>query len=384
MSSGTKKPSGGRPNPRRLFSKQRTPSASESDTASVASDKSHWRKQSSASTNLLALSEKTEAGIDPFGDEGDSLWTGQSMVQSPVEELDEPFGEDDDALTPRPPKTPATARPDPRHARANIPHLNLGGTLIAATHGDDVPPSPSRRRWDTIRSAVMPSSSSTRSATPPPMPSATGSLPDTPSTAVPGRPSTPRGYRFGQKRSMRHVVEQVRDVAHDEGRRLAEEIRKACMMVRFGDVSARTQKPEAIAHNTLGSTLHLPFLQSASSSVNASTTTVGSASTAHHTRQMTGGGRRPQSVMSVGTGGRAAPTVTHIARALTSSTSINRPKALPCETQVLAALLVPFIGPHSNEQVGVEQQTAVETFEYAIRTWKASTSEVRAHGTNLG
>ena len=91
---------------------------------------------------------------------------------------------------------------------------------------------------------------------------------------------------------------------------------------------------------------------------------------------MTGGGRRPQSVMSVGASARAAPTVTHIARALTSSTSVNRPKALPCETQVLAALLVPFLGPHTNDQIGVEQQTAAETFEYAVRTWKAPSNEV--------
>ena len=86
--------------------------------------------------------------------------------------------------------------------------------------------------------------------------------------------------------------------------------------------------------------------------------------------------RRPQSSVMLGGSSLAAPTVTHIARALTSSTSVNRPKTLPCETQVLAALLVHFLGPHGNAQVAVEQQTAVETFEYAIRTWKAASHEV--------
>ncbi|KAI0754356.1 hypothetical protein C8Q80DRAFT_1095352 [Daedaleopsis nitida] len=142
------------------------------------------------------------------------------------------------------------------------------------------------------------------------------------------------------------------------------------MLVRFGDIPSRAHKTEPIVHNTLGSTLHLPFLASASATVAS-----GGSGTSSHTRQMTGGLRRPQSVASLAVTSRAAPTVTHIARALTSSTSVNRPKALPCETQVLAALLVPFVGPYSNDQVAVEQQTAVETFEYAIRTWKASTSE---------
>ncbi|TBU39115.1 hypothetical protein BD309DRAFT_873000 [Dichomitus squalens] len=135
----------------------------------------------------------------------------------------------------------------------------------------------------------------------------------------------------------------------------------------------KAQRAEPVIHNTLGSTLHLPFLASSS---NVSSATAGNGGSGHP-RQATGGGglRRPQSVMSLGVSSRAAPTVTHIARALTSSTSVNRPKTLPCETQVLAALLVPFLGPHSNEQVSVEQQTAVETFEYAIRTWKAASHE---------
>ena len=288
-------------------------------------------------------------------------------MQSPQDES-EPLGED--VATPRPPKTPPTARPDTRKVRANVTPLNLGDSLSGAMSDSEAPPlSPSRRRWDTLRTHVLPSSaSSVRSATPPPLPSG---LPDTPSTAVPARPSTPRGHRFGQKRSMRHVVDQVRDVAHDEGRRLAEDIRKACMMVRFGEVMVRSHKPEPVVQNTIGSTLHLPFLASSNSVV------AGGSGKSSHTRQMTGDAlRRPQSVVSLGTRNRAAPTVTHIARALTSSTSINRPKVLPCETQVLAALLVPFLGPYSNDQVAVEQQTAVETFEYAVRTWKAASNEV--------
>lgn len=374
MSSGAKKPTGGRPLPR-LFSidsLKKSRSSSESDSTPLSGGISHSRKQSTASSNLLALSEKLEKGLDPFADDATEAWTEKGVVQSPeAGDQNEFFG--DDVVTPRPPKTPPTARPGNRRGRSNVTPLNLGGTLVAEVTSPDVPLSPSRRRWETIRSHVVPSAaSSIRSATPPPLPSSSSTQPDTPSTAVPARPSTPGGHRFRQKRSMRHVVEQVRDAAHDEGHRLAEEIRRACMMVRFGDLAARTQKAEPVVQNTIGSTLHLPFLASSNASV-ASGGNAGSS----HTRQVTGGGlRRPQSVASLAMSSRAAPTVTHIARALTSSTSINRPKVLPSETQVLAALLVPFVGPFSNDQVAVEQQTAVETFEYAIRTWKAPSHEV--------
>ena len=148
------------------------------------------------------------------------------------------------------------------------------------------------------------------------------------------------------------------------------------MLVRFGELPSRAHKAEPVIHNTIGSTLHLPFLSSSNASESVSHGGTAASSHTTHTRQMTGGLRRPQSVASLGASARAVPTVTHIARALTSSTSVNRPKHLPCETQVLAALLVPFVGPYSNDQVAVEQQTAVETFEYAVRTWKAPSNEV--------
>ncbi|KAI8972849.1 hypothetical protein BD414DRAFT_559591 [Trametes punicea] len=267
-----------------------------------------------------------------------------------------------------------TSKPKPggRAARANVRPLDLNAKLTPPTTPSidaGVPPSPSRRRWDTLRSHVIPSSSSTRSATPPPIPTPPldgSSVPSTP------RPSTPRGYRFGQKRSMRQVVDHARDVAHDETSRLAEEIRKACLAARFGELPARTKSErELTTQNTIGSTLHLPFLASGSSTVNSA-----AQGGTEHARQATGGIKRPQSVVLLGTASRATPTVMHVARALTSSTSVNRPKALPCETQVLAALLIPFLGPYNDETVVAEQNLATETFELVVRTWKSSSSEV--------
>ncbi|KAI0676337.1 hypothetical protein C8Q78DRAFT_1084712 [Trametes maxima] len=250
--------------------------------------------------------------------------------------------------------------------RSNVAPLDLSSTLSTPTTESGVPLSPSRRRWDTIRSHVLPSSSSVRSSTPPPVPS-----PPADGTQTP-RPSTPRGYRFGQKRSMRHVVDQARDVAHDETRRLTERIRKACLAARFGEQPVRGKADrEPVTQNTIGSTLHLPFLASASSSVNIASGGTG------HTRQATGGGlKRPPSVVSLNTASRAVPTVKHIAVALTSSsTSENRPQTLPCETQVLSALLIPFLGPYKNTFESDEDNFAAETFEYVVKTWKATSSE---------
>ena len=130
MSSGTKKPNGGKQLPRRLFSIESLKKQRSNSEDSLSSGAAHFRAQSSGSSNLLTLSEKIEEGIDPFGD--GSGWTDKVVVQSPVdEENPSPFG--DDVPTPRPPRTPTTARPaDPRSARANIPPLNLGGTLVAS------------------------------------------------------------------------------------------------------------------------------------------------------------------------------------------------------------------------------------------------------------
>ncbi|OSC98071.1 hypothetical protein PYCCODRAFT_1375895 [Trametes coccinea BRFM310] len=122
---------------------------------------------------------------------------------------------------------------------------------------------------------------------------------------------------------------------------------------------------EPSTQNTIGSTLHLPFLASASSSQSGG----------GHARQPTGGLKRPQSVLSLNAAMRSGPTVTHITRILLSSPSANRPKWLPYETQVLGALLIPFLGPRSAEPVGEEQNIATDTFEFIIKTWRTPSSE---------
>ncbi|OCH88423.1 hypothetical protein OBBRIDRAFT_734457 [Obba rivulosa] len=123
------------------------------------------------------------------------------------------------------------------------------------------------------------------------------------------------------------------------------------------------------SQGTAGSTLHLPFMSSMASLPLASSTSVSTVPT------QKSGMRRPQSIQSLAMSSRGAPSVTHITRALTSTMSMNRPRFLPLETQVLSALLVPFLGPHQAERAEAEQEMAVETFEYVIRTWRSPSDE---------
>ncbi|KAI0792519.1 hypothetical protein C8Q75DRAFT_714346 [Abortiporus biennis] len=162
---------------------------------------------------------------------------------------------------------------------------------------------------------------------------------------------------------MRQVVDEVR--ADTEARKFAEDIRKACWTVRFGEIPLRPKTDRNDSQNTMGSSLHLPFISSTSSLPNAMNFNVANVP----------GLRRPPSVQSLALPVHTMASVTQIARALTSMASVNRPRTLPHESLVLSALLVPFLSPRDGTPVDTEQATAIETFEYAIRTWKAPSNE---------
>ena len=83
-------------------------------------------------------------------------------------------------------------------------------------------------------------------------------------------------------------------------------------------------------------------------------------------------------MQSLALAGPSIASVTQIFRALTTIMSDNRPRVLPYETQILSTLLGPFISPRTGTQIEAEQAIAVETFEYAVRTWKSPSNEVRS------
>lgn len=349
------RPPRGHPLPRRLFSidsLRKEKSGSDSDTASVAGKDTTKRTRvpSGASSTGGQPSVQTTTSTDTEDSGGEKVlqWMDGQTVRSP-DELKEQSSAGDEKLRHR------------LHIQRPVP-LRLGADTRALS-GDEAPlPSPGKRRWDTLRAHVLPNSANSVNApqpyTRPGTPSSAGASPP------PSRPSTPKSYRFGQK-IFRQVVEQAREVAVDEHRKFADSILKACWAARFGESSTRPRPEREGSQATVASTLHIPFMASA-----ASLPIPGS-----HSFPSINVMRRQGSSQTVAVDSRT-PSVAMIQQALTFSMVMNRPAALPHETHVLSALLVPFLGPYRSEQVSFEQQTAVETFEYLIRTWKAPSNEV--------
>ena len=360
----SKRPGIARPLPRRLFSidsLRKEKSGSDSDGTSNTSHSAQYTHSYTASdtssTRSRRLREKTSEGRPdaiPEQVEGGS-WTEKGLVSSPETAHGTPSVD----ITP-----PPRAQTPRGKARILAPRplpldLNVEG---AAAGSEDAPvPSPSKRRWDALRQHVLPSSnSSVFSQTP--RPSTPGSGPSTPPSS---RPSTPKSYRFGgQKRMFRQVVDQAREHVVEDHKKLAADILQACWIARYGQSPLRPKTERELTQHTIGSSLHLPFIASATSLVTSpSVSSLHSSNTAH------------QSPVIVADN-RDVPTVYPLSRTLTFTTSGTRPLALPHESHVLSALLVPFLGPYSGDRLAVEQQTAVETFEYIIKTWKSPTNEV--------
>ncbi|KAI0087407.1 hypothetical protein BDY19DRAFT_893157 [Irpex rosettiformis] len=329
-----KRPSGGRPVPRRLFSFD-----------SLRKEKSNiegedFASDVSTSTSQTPLSEKPILELPDSQNVEDKHWTETPFVASP-EPQDEANGY---VSAVRAYKSKPTLRPAPLDFDKDSTTADNASITSAALA------SPSKRRWDTVRHHVLPSISSS-------IDSASDIL------AFPPRPSTPKGYKFGQKKAFRQVVETAQTQQQGESKRFAEAIRLACWEVRFGETPQQVK-----AESTLGSTLHLPFaLSTASLPTNSAASILATGTRVH-------GLRRPPSISSVIPSAREPPSITRLARALTSSMSFNRPQDLPHEKLVLSTLLIPFLSPLPGTTLEIEQATAVETFEYAIRTWKPHSS----------
>lgn len=360
----SKRPGVVRPLPRRLFSMdslRKEKSGSDSESASNAGHGAQYTHgyttSDTSSVRSRRLREKTSDGRPEAIPEQveRSSWTEKGLVSSPETE----HGTRPIDITP-PPRAQTPRGKAKILAPRPLPlNLSVEG---AAAGGEDVSiPSPSKRRWDALRQHVLPSSTSSV-FTPTPRPSTPGSGPSTPPSS---RPSTPKSYRFGgQKRMFRQVVEQARGQIVEDHRKLADDILQACWIARYGQSPLRPKTEREMSQHTIGSSLHLPFIASATSLVTSpSVSSLHSSSTAH------------QSPVVVADN-RDVPTVFPLSRTLSFTTPGTRPAVLPHEAHILSALLVPFLGPYSGDRLAAEQQTAVESFEQIVNTWKAPTNEV--------
>lgn len=346
-----KKPSGGRPVPKKLFSldslrKEKSLSAGQPDSSAVRPG----HAPSLDSLHKLVDTSIPEGEEDPFA--ANARWTEKPLVTSPKQEEVVPVVKEKRGKK-------SAGKPAVLELDANIPK----DILASANDTTAPPPSPSRRRWDTIRHHVLPVSEGTETPSRPSSPSES-------SIAGSARPSTPKGYRFGQKRHVRQIVDEARAV--DEVRRFADELQRACWAVRFGSGVEQGRLDRDTHGTTVGGTLPLPFMPSSSSLPMSSSASVISLQSSYKTPAPP---KRHPSVRSLATTNGGRLPVMEIGRAIAATTSSNRPKHLPHEHLVLSTLLIPFV---SSDPGADDHEMATETFQMIIQTFKAPSPEVSA------
>ena len=214
------------------------------------------------------------------------------------------------------------------------------------------PPSPSRARWDSVRRHIIhsPSPSVTPSLAP-----SLQSIPKPFASPLPpgGRTGTPKSSRF-PRLGMRHVVDTAREIAVDDMRKFALELERACVQLRAPDfVNNRSVREGSVGGSALSLSLpHSTGVPSTILSTNWSKQSAG---------QITA---PPQ------------PSVLTLLRTLEQyeASLLHLPRTLPLESQVLSALLIPFVLSDTSER---EQDYALRAFSLIIKTWRTDSPEVR-------
>ncbi|KAK7685921.1 hypothetical protein QCA50_010730 [Cerrena zonata] len=341
-----KKPSGGRPLPKRLFSFD----------ALRKQTSGHDPDPALANESTLRLIEKPS--LDNNNEEeplaSSTTWLGKEPLSSPTEELPP------SRKTPPPAKERFRARRQGSKPALVDSEIANSTDLKAEVSGGKTPLSPSRYRWDTLRRHVLPSQDSLSEV--PIVPSTPSDTASIVSSITPSRPSTPKSHRFGVgRKGMRQVVEEAR--VADFSRKVIEEIRNACWAVRFGPMFQAPLRMERDPSQTSNPTLrNMPFIGSTASlpfGSNASTTNLSGG--------QKNGLRQRASIQSF------APTTTAMSQLAMLLTRLeHRGTVLPIENEVLAALLVPFLSPERCPQVEADQALAIEIFEFLTKSRRPS------------
>ena len=225
---------------------------------------------------------------------------------------------------------------------------------------DEPPPSPSRRRWDDLRQHFLSHLGSN------PAPEAQASSIPPPPFHVPPRPSTPKQFRM-PKLGFKQVVEKASEASVDQIIRLEDDILRASRAVR--SVEPKAQKSVATSFN-------MGFMGS-NASLGLSTPTL-----SYMPPSRSRATQRPPSLQSTTTSYSPSTTSTSLFTVISYYASVTSRQqhskiSLPHESEVLLALLLPFMSVR-DEKVINEQLQAVEAFEIIVKTWRAS-SEVGAH-----
>ncbi|KDQ32084.1 hypothetical protein PLEOSDRAFT_1035031 [Pleurotus ostreatus PC15] len=288
---------------------------------------------------LLSFDSARTLDTNPAGPPVDSVpptWTNVGLTESP---------QDEDAPQLNKPETKAASKARIR----KLPSLPLRpGTPESA----NLPASPSVARWETLRRHVV-QTTPTEGRPQSPQPSVISST----STVVPPRSATPKPSRFARL-GFRQVVDQAREVAVDDTRRLAQDIQKACLVAHYGDQATSKREPFSAA----SSTLHLPFMMNYSHSLPSSSNPSVVNLNLTKGKEL----RRPMSIQSLSTAGRAVPSVKPLHQLLVHVSPVN---PLPRENMVISALLTPFLAQEASSRTLEERKVAIDVFELILKGW---------------
>ncbi|KAH9171401.1 hypothetical protein EDB89DRAFT_2179290 [Lactarius sanguifluus] len=287
------------------------------------------------------------------------FFVGTVLTESPVSS---PSPSDDQrpfSLGLGPPRGPLP-RPRPVKKSSLLSNISISSSAsdLAAI---DEPPSPSRRRWDDLRHHFLPQLLSSRasdiqsSSTPPP------------AFFAPPRPSTPKQFRM-PKLGFRQVVEQAPEALVDQITRFGDDILRASRAVRSAEPKAQRREREGTLA-TVATSFNMSFMSS-----NASLG-LGTPNPNYLPPSRAKAVRRPPSLqsMSVSHSPSAAPTSLYTVISYYASITPSQKDStivLPHESEVLSALLSPFVSVRSEKDVN-EQLQAMEAFETIVKTWRA-------------
>ncbi|EJD06540.1 uncharacterized protein FOMMEDRAFT_165313 [Fomitiporia mediterranea MF3/22] len=375
-----KRPSGGRPNVRKLISKE--------SLSSLASFTSHGREtsQSEVREDSGNHAKARQATLPPLTEaqavkEPKAPWVSDELASSPAptKEDHDPFEDyavsmnmQSVKLRPSRTATASESLPSIPPTEKSTASQELGEPRSSSSSPPPAPVSPSKIRWEQLRQHVLPAASS-------PAPSFTSFSQLNLSAHVPGtsRPSTPRPSRFAARFGFRQVVNEAREVADDLTRRFADDIQRACWAVHFGDSKPSKPEREATQPSSLGSTLHLPFMSSTSLplSTNMSSNNLSAPSSFKHGLR----GMTSMANLTVHAGSRTG-ALTNLQAIITRYASLSMQErmiygTLPFEKEILSVLLIAFLGQSSSQNVDDERQVSMEIFETVARRWRAPNLE---------
>lgn len=367
-----KKPSGGRPNVRKLLSKGSLGSLSSFVKPDSDNEQLSGPSSTVGSRKATGNQGSTVPSLGVINEKESSPWLSGEFASSP--RLDKGEGEilclndekNGNGIRIVRTENPTSTHSNPEKIRTPTSAFHDSD---ASDSGSQPPASPSSARWKSLRHHILPEAQITST----PNPSVT-SFPQFSSPAsTPSSQTTPltRPSRLATRFGFRQVVVETQHVADQTTRRFADEIQKACWEVRYTDSRSVKPEREATQPSTLSSTLHLPFMSSTSLPLtNTSISNLSAPSTLKNALR-----GQPSVANLSGQAGNRLQALTNLQGIIMRFAAVQDSvvsKLLPHEPDVLSVLLVPFLRQTVEQIVEDERRLSLQLFESVLTTWRPS------------